>query len=51
MRLEDLTQHPAAVGFPEHHPPMRAFLGVPIIIRKAVFGSLYLADDRPGHGV
>jgi len=49
VRLDDLTQHPAAVGFPEHHPPMRAFLGVPIIIRKAVFGSLYLADDRPGH--
>ena len=49
VRLDDLTQHPVAVGFPEHHPPMRAFLGVPIIIRKAVFASLYLADDRPGH--
>ncbi|MEN4477716.1 MULTISPECIES: sensor histidine kinase [Mycolicibacterium] len=50
VRLDDLTQHPAAVGFPEHHPPMRGFLGVPIIIRKTVYGSLYLADDQPGHG-
>ena len=47
LRLDDLTEHPAAVGFPEHHPPMRAFLGVPITIRGAVFGSLYVADDRP----
>lgn len=50
LRLDDLTQHPAAVGFPEHHPPMRAFLGVPITMREAVLGSLYLADDRPEHG-
>jgi signal transduction histidine kinase len=46
--LDDLTAHPAAVGFPEHHPPMRAFLGVPITIRGNVFGSLYVTDDRPG---
>jgi signal transduction histidine kinase len=42
VRLDDLTAHPAAVGFPEHHPPMRAFLGVPITIRNVTFGSLYL---------
>lgn len=48
LRLEDLTQHPAAVGFPEHHPPMRAFLGVPITIRGTVFGSLYLTHVDPG---
>ena len=47
LRVDDLTQYPAAVGFPEHYPPMRAFLGVPIILRGGVFGSLYLADDRP----
>jgi signal transduction histidine kinase len=50
LRLADLTDHPAAVGFPEHHPRMRAFLGVPVIVRGAVFGSLFVADDRPGHG-
>jgi len=48
LRLDDLTMHPAAVGFPEHHPPMRAFLGVPITIRGSVFGSLYLTHVDPG---
>lgn len=48
LRLTDLTEHPAAVGFPGHHPRMRAFLGMPVIIRGAVFGSLYVTDDRPG---
>ncbi|ORW18548.1 histidine kinase [Mycobacterium nebraskense] len=48
LRLTDLSDHPTAVGFPEHHPPMRAFLGMPVIIRGAVFGSLYVTDDRPG---
>lgn len=47
LRLDDLTQHPAAVGFPERHPAMRAFLGVPITIRGTVFGSLYLTHDDP----
>jgi len=48
LRLDDLTRHPEAVGFPEHHPPMRAFLGVPITIRGTVFGSLYLTHVDPG---
>jgi signal transduction histidine kinase len=48
LRLDDLGRHPAAVGFPEHHPPMQAFLGVPITIRGAVFGNLYLTHDEPG---
>ena len=48
LRTDDLTAHPAADGFPEHHPPMRAFLGVPITIRGTVFGSLYLTHDEPG---
>ena len=48
LRMSDLTTHPAAVGFPEHHPPMRGFLGVPITIRGTVFGSLYLTHDESG---
>ena len=43
VRIDDVTRHPAAVGFPAHHPPMGAFLGVPITIRGKVFGSVYLA--------
>ncbi len=46
LRLNDLTRHPDAVGFPEHHPSMRAFLGTPITIRGAVYGGLYVTDDR-----
>jgi len=46
LRLTNLSEHPTAAGFPEDHPPMRAFLGMPIVIRGAVFGSLYVTDDR-----
>ncbi len=48
LRLGDLAAHPAAAGFPEHHPPMRAFLGVPITIRHRAFGSLYLTQPTGG---
>jgi signal transduction histidine kinase len=48
LRLDDLTTHPAAGGFPEHHPAMKPFVGVPITIRGVAFGTLYVADDTPG---
>jgi signal transduction histidine kinase len=48
IRLEDITQHPRAYGFPPNHPPMHSFLGVPIRIRDQVFGNLYLAEKRGG---
>jgi signal transduction histidine kinase len=44
MRLADLTEHPASSGFPPNHPPMRAFLGVPIIGKRGVLGDLYLTE-------
>ncbi len=44
LRLRDLTDDPRAVGFPEHHPPMRSFLGVPVITRGVAFGNLYLTE-------
>lgn len=44
LRLDDLSAHPEAVGFPNHHPSMRALLGVPITIRQDTFGSLYLTE-------
>lgn len=47
LRMDDLTTHHAAVGFPENHPPMRAFLAVPITIRGTVFGNLYLTHVDP----
>ncbi|MGW3101228.1 GAF domain-containing protein [Streptomyces sp. NPDC001100] len=50
LRLTDLTRHPASFGFPEHHPPMRTFLGVPVRVRGEVFGNLYLTEKRGGAG-
>nr|WP_030677347.1 GAF domain-containing protein [Streptomyces sp. NRRL B-1347] len=50
LRLTDLGRHPASFGFPEHHPPMRTFLGVPIRVRDEVFGNLYLTEKRGGAG-
>lgn len=44
IRLPDLTRHPDSYGFPPHHPPMRSFLGVPIVGRRGVFGNLYLTE-------
>jgi signal transduction histidine kinase len=46
VRLHDLSSHSRSVGFPEHHPPMRAFLGVPIRVRDEVFGNLYLTREE-----
>jgi two-component system, NarL family, sensor histidine kinase DevS len=48
LRLNNIADHPASVGFPAHHPPMRTFLGVPIRIRDEVFGTLYLAEKANG---
>ncbi|WP_433598494.1 sensor histidine kinase [Nocardia sp. CA-135953] len=48
LRLDELSKHPASVGFPEHHPPMHTFLGVPVRIRDEVFGSLYLTEKANG---
>jgi signal transduction histidine kinase len=44
LRLSDLTHHPQSYGFPAHHPRMRSFLGVPILVRDQVFGNLYLTE-------
>jgi len=48
LRLADIAAHPKSSGFPDGHPPMRSFLGVPVRVRDEVFGNLYLADKRGG---
>ncbi|MFE2047491.1 sensor histidine kinase [Streptomyces sp. NPDC059459] len=48
VRLTDLTDDPRSCGFPEHHPPMCGFLGVPIRVQGEIFGNLYLTDKRAG---
>jgi nitrate/nitrite-specific signal transduction histidine kinase len=46
LRLTDLTQHARSIGFPEHHPPMRSLLAVPIISGGRILGNLYLAEKE-----
>jgi len=48
LRLQNLHEHPASVGFPANHPPMSSFLGVPIMSRGQVLGNLYLTEKRTG---
>jgi signal transduction histidine kinase len=48
LRIADLGQHPSSVGFPPHHPPMKSFLGVPVLVRGEVFGNLYMTEKESG---
>ena len=48
LRLHDLAEHPSSFGFPDEHPPMRTFLGVPIVIRGETWGTVYLTEKRGG---
>ncbi|MBA2559661.1 MAG: GAF domain-containing protein [Propionibacteriales bacterium] len=49
IRLRRIADDPRSVGFPANHPPMGSFLGVPIRVRDAVFGNLYLTRSDGGH--
>ena len=46
VRVANLAEHPASVGFPPNHPSMRSFLGAPIRVRGEIFGNLYLTEKR-----
>ena len=48
LRLDDVSAHPRSYGFPAHHPPMRTFLGVPVVIRGEPWGNLYLTEKAGG---
>jgi signal transduction histidine kinase len=48
LRLHDLTKDGRAVGFPDNHPPMRSFLGVPVVLRGVAYGNLYLTEKENG---
>jgi signal transduction histidine kinase len=46
IRIPDITKDPRSVGFPPDHPPMRSFLGVPVMSGGKVFGNLYLTEKQ-----
>jgi signal transduction histidine kinase len=48
VRIDNVSDHPDAVGWPDHHPAMGAFLGVPLRTRDEVFGNIYLAGKDGG---
>jgi signal transduction histidine kinase len=48
LRLHDLTEDARSAGVPPGHPPMRSFLGVPIMLRGVAYGNLYLTEKQNG---
>jgi signal transduction histidine kinase len=46
LRIPDIGGDPRSVGFPPNHPPMRSFLGAPVVARGRVFGNIYLTEKR-----
>lgn len=48
VRTDEIAAHPASTGFPDGHPPMHSFLGVPVRIASRVVGNLYLAEAPGG---
>jgi signal transduction histidine kinase len=49
VRLADVRTHPHFAGWPQAHPAMTDFLGVPIVDGDEILGELFLANKRsPG---
>jgi signal transduction histidine kinase len=46
LRLRDVGQHPLSYGFPQGHPLMRSFLGLPVMIQGQAWADLYLAEKQ-----
>ncbi|MFV2062153.1 MAG: GAF domain-containing protein [Chloroflexota bacterium] len=48
LRVTNLAGESRSAGFPDQHPPMRSFLGVPIHVEGRAIGNLYLTDKEDG---
>lgn len=48
VRMADLTAHARSVGFPANHPPMKTFLGAPLLHQSEKLGNLYLTEKAGG---
>lgn len=46
IRIPVIGDDPRSVGFPPNHPPMRSFLGVPIMLGERLLGLIYLTDKE-----
>ncbi len=50
LRIANIADDPRSVGFPPNHPPMRSFLGAPVVARNTVFGNIYLTEKGDADG-
>ena len=48
LRVSDIASHPGSVGFPENHPPMKTFLGMPVRHHGEHVGNIYLTEKDGG---
>lgn len=48
IRIPDIAAHRSSIGFPPRHPPMTTFLGAPITVRGATYGTIYLTNKIGG---
>jgi len=44
LRVPVIQDHPKSIGFPNHHPKMVSFLGVPIRTIEGQIGQIYLTE-------
>ena len=51
QRFPNIQKHPRFEGWPDAHPSMRSFLGVPIVSEGEVIGAFYLTDKKGPRGV
>ena len=51
VRVENIASHLKSIGFPEGHPHMTTFLGVPIEFAGQMIGALYLTDKKGGGAI
>jgi signal transduction histidine kinase len=49
-RFPNIQEHPRFEGWPDPHPSMRSFLGVPILSGSEVIGAFYLTDKKGPRG-
>jgi len=48
VRMPDISLHERFEGWPDAHPHMHSFLGVPIVSHDEVIGAFYLTDKKGG---
>lgn len=46
IRIPNISADKRSFGFPENHPPMDSFLGVPVIAGGELLGNLYLSNKQ-----